>query len=64
MTALDITLAAYLAGAALTRLWIWSRERAFHPAHRDPVFAAGMSAAWPLFWLLIVLTWMEEPDRG
>lgn len=62
-TALAIA-AAYLAGIALTRAFVWRRERAFHPAHRDPRLALIFAVLWPVFWLLMAVTWMEDRDRG
>lgn len=56
--------AGYLAGIALTRAFIWFRERTLHPAHRDPRLALIFAALWPAFWILIVTAWMEERDRG
>lgn len=64
MTAAFAIAAAYLVGIALTRAFVWRRERTFPPAHRDPHLALIFAALWPVFWILIVTAWMEERDRG
>ncbi len=62
-TALAIA-AAYLAGIALTRAFVWHRERAFHPVHRDPRLALIFAALWPAFWAFAVNEWLKEKRRG